>query len=134
MSSYLVSMANGSFLPLSELCVGDLVCEGVVTSLHPLNTSSGCIIIDNTVYTLNEKQQVCVYLDNVLGYSCNKVYMVVDANTLEGVKHEIVRRDPKMARVIMTCYNRFFGACNRELCGPVFTTTADQVHIRLTPM
>ena len=134
MSSFQVTMANGSFLPLSELCVGDLVCEGVVTSLHPLNTSSGTIIIDNTVYNLNEKQQVCVYLDNAAGYSCNKVYMVVDANTLEGVKQEIIRRDPKMSRVRMTCYNRFFGASNRELSGPIFTKTDDQVHIRLTPM
>lgn len=134
MSSPLVTMANGSFLPLSELCVGDLVCEGVVTSLHPLLTSSGNITIDNTVYKLNEKQQVCVYLDNAMGYSCNKVYMVVDANTVEGVKQEIIRRDPKMARVSMTCYNRFFGASNRELSGPIFTNTDDQAHIRLTPM
>ena len=134
MSSYLVTMANGSFLPLSELCIGDTVCEGVVTSLHPLNTSSGNITIDNNVYKLNEKQQVCVYLDNAAGHSSNKVYMVVDANTLEGVKQEIIRRDPKMARVNMMCYNRFFGASNRQLCAPVFTDTADQAHIRLTPL
>jgi hypothetical protein len=127
-------MANGSFLPLSELYVGDLVCEGVVTSLHPLSTTSGKITIDNIVYKLNEKQQVCVYLDNASGYSCNKVFMVVDANTVEGVKQEIVRRDPKMARVTLTCYNRFFGASNRQVCAPIFTDTADQAHIRLTPL
>ena len=134
MSSFQVTMANGSFLPLSDLCVGDLVCEGVVTSLHPLSTTSGKITIDNTVYKLNEKQQVCVYLDNTVGYSSNKVFMVVDANTVEGVKQEIIRRDPKMARVNMTCYNRFFGASNRELCAPVFTNTADRVYIYLKPL
>lgn len=69
-----------------------------------------------------------------MGYSCNKVYMVVDANTVEGVKQEIIRRDPKMARVTMICYNRFFGAVNRELSGPIFTNTDNQAHIRLTPM
>jgi len=134
MSFHLVSMANGSFLPLSELCVGDLVCEGVVTSLHPLMTSSNKITIDNIAYKLNKQQQVCVYLDNVAGYSSNKVYMVVDANTVEGVKQEIVRRDPKMARVTLTCYNRFFGASNRQVCAPIFTDSADQAHIRLTPL
>jgi len=127
-------MVNGTTLPLSELCVGDLIKDGVVLSVHPLWTSCGTITVDNKMYKLNKKQQVLVYMDNMLGQSGNQVYKVVDANTIQGVKDELIKRDPRLAQVQIKWYDRSAGASNRQICGPIFTREEDHVHLSLKPL
>jgi hypothetical protein len=127
-------MANDATLPLSELCVGDLIKDGIVLSVHPLWTTCGTIIVDNKLYKLNRNQQVLVYMDNMLGQSGNQVYKVVDANTLEGVREELLKRDPRLAQVQIKWYDRFAGASNRKPCSPIFTKDDDHVHLSLKPL
>ena len=128
-----VQMANGDRLPLSELCVGDLVKDGIVTSIHPLITTCGTIIVDNKLYKLNKTQQVFVYIDNLLGQSGNQVYKVVNANTLQGVKEELIKRDPRLANVHFKCYDRRGGSSFRKLCNPIFTKEYDHAYLSLKP-
>lgn len=134
MSSFQVTMANNTFMPLSELCVGDLVKDGIVTSVHPLTTTCGTIIVDNKFYKLNKKQQVFVYIDNMLGQSGNQVYKVVDANTIQGVKDELIKRDPRLAQVQIKWYNKISGSSNRQVSNPIFTKEHDHVYLSLKPL
>ena len=127
-------MANNTVMPLSEVCVGDLVKDGIVTSVHPLMTSCGTIIVDNKIYELNKTQQIFVYIENMLGQSGNQVYKVVDANTIEGVKDELIKRDSRLANVSIKWYDKAAGSSNRQICNPIFTKDADRVYLSLKPL
>ena len=90
--------------------------------------------MDNKFYKLNKKQQVFVYIDNMLGQSGNQVYKVVDANTIQGVKDELIKRDPRLAQVQIKWYNKISGSSNRQASNPIFTKEHDHVYLSLKPL
>jgi hypothetical protein len=73
-------------------------------------------------------------MDNLLGQSGNNVYKVVDANTIEGVKDELIKRDPRLAKVHITFYDRRGGSSFRKPCDPIFTKEQESVYLSLKPL
>jgi hypothetical protein len=75
-----------------------------------------------------------VYIDNLLGQSGNQVYKVVDANTIQGVKDELIKRDPRLAQVHIKWYDKISGSSNRQTPNPIFTKEQDHVYLSLKPL